>query len=55
MTKGARAYKGVMIASSISGVVITGLVHEKKNETRSPTYTIHQNTLKMDKRLKHKS
>ena len=27
----------------------------QKNETRPPTYTIHQNELKMDKRLKCKS
>ena len=27
----------------------------QKNETRSPTYTIHENKLKMDKRLKYKS
>ena len=27
----------------------------KKNETRPPTYTIYQNKLKMDKRLKNKS
>ena len=26
----------------------------QKNETRPLTYTIHQNNLKMDKRLKHK-
>ena len=26
----------------------------KKNETRPPTYTIHQNKLKMDKKLKYK-
>ena len=26
-----------------------------KNETRSPTYAIHENKLKMDKRLKYKS
>ena len=26
----------------------------QKNETRSPTYTIHKNKLKMDKRLKYK-
>ena len=26
----------------------------QKNETRSLTYTIHQNKLKMDKRLKYK-
>ena len=26
----------------------------KKNETRSPTYAIHENKLKMDKRLKYK-
>ena len=27
----------------------------QKNETRSPTYAIHRNKLKMDKRLKYKS
>ena len=27
----------------------------QKNETRSPTYAIHKNKLKMDKRLKYKS
>ena len=27
----------------------------QKNETRSPTYTIHKNKLKVDKRLKYKS
>ena len=27
---------------------------KKKKETRPPTYTIHQNKLKMDKRLKYK-
>ena len=27
----------------------------KKNETRSPTYTIHKNEFKVDKRLKYKS
>ena len=27
----------------------------QNNETRAPTHTIHQITLKMDKRLKHKS
>ena len=26
----------------------------QKNETRSPTYTVHKNKLKMDKRLKYK-
>ena len=26
----------------------------QKNETRSPTYAIHENKLKMDKRLKYK-
>ena len=25
----------------------------QKNETRSPTYAIHENKLKMDKRLKY--
>ena len=28
--------------------------HMQKNETQSPTYTIHKNKLKMDKRLKYK-
>ena len=27
----------------------------QKSETRSPTYAIHENNLKMDKRLKYKS
>ena len=27
----------------------------QKNDTQSPTYTIHKNKLKMDKRLKYKS
>ena len=27
----------------------------QKNETQAPTYTIHKNKLKMDKRLKYKS
>ena len=27
----------------------------KKNETRSPTYTIHKNEFKVEKRLKYKS
>ena len=27
----------------------------QKNETRSLTYTIHENKLRMDKRLKYKS
>ena len=27
----------------------------QKSETQSPTYTIHKNELKMDKRLKYKS
>ena len=29
--------------------------YRQKNETRPPTYTIHKNKLKMDKRLKYKS
>ena len=28
--------------------------HVPKNETLSPTYAIHKNKLKMDKRLKYK-
>ena len=27
----------------------------QKNETQSPTYNMHKNKLKMDKRLKYKS
>ena len=27
----------------------------QKNEARQPTYTVHQNKLKIDKRLKYKS
>ena len=29
--------------------------YAQKNETRSPTYAIQKNKLKMDKRLKYKS
>ena len=29
--------------------------YAQKNETPAPTYTIHKNKLKMDKRLKHNS
>ena len=29
--------------------------HMQKNETRSPTYTIHKNKFKVDKRLKYMS
>ena len=29
--------------------------HMQKNETQPPTYTLHKNKLKMDKRLKYKS
>ena len=43
-------YNGVKIASSINGVGRNGLVHGE-NETRPPTYTIHQNKLKMYKDL----
>ena len=64
MTKGAQAYNGVQRASSVIGVGRTGLVHAKKKkrkkerkkikkETRPPPYTIHQNKLKMNKRLKY--
>ena len=49
MTKGTGGYNGAKIVSSINGVGRTGLVPAKKNETRTPTYTIHQNKLKMDK------
>ena len=47
------ADSGVKIASSINGVGRTGL-DMQKNETTLPTYTIHQNKHKMDKRLKYK-
>ena len=30
-------------------------LYMQKNETRPPIYTLHQNKLKMDKRLKYKS
>ena len=42
--------------SSVNGVGRTGLVHgmKRKKETRLPSYTIHQNELKMDKKLKYK-
>ena len=53
MKKEARAHNGVKTASSTNGVGRTGLVHAKY-ETRPPAYTIHQNKLKMDKRLKCK-
>ena len=40
-----------IIASSINGDGRTGQVHaKKKNETGLPTYTIHQNKLKMEKK-----
>ena len=56
MTKGAPVHNGEKIASSINGVGRTGLVHAKrKKETWPPTYTIHQNKLKIGKRLKYKS
>ena len=29
--------------------------HMQKNETRSPTYTLHKNKFKVDERLKYKS
>ena len=51
MTKGAPVHNGEKIASSINGVGRTGLVHAKrKKETWPPTYTIHENKLKMVKR-----
>ena len=60
LTKEAGAYNGAKTVSSINGVGRSGMVHakkkrkEKKKETRSPNYSIHQNKLKMNKRLKHK-
>ena len=35
------------------GIGRSGQLHAKINEPRPPIYTIHQNKLKMDKRLKH--
>ena len=53
MTKGAWEYNGVKIASLTNGVGgdWTG---KPKIETRPSTYTIYQNKLKMNKRLKYK-
>ena len=52
--KGGRSIKnGAKIASATNGVGRSGQLHAKK-ETRSPTYTIHKNKFKMDKRLKYK-
>ena len=50
LSKGTEASNGVKIASSTS----VGRTGGKKNEIRPPTYTIHQNILKMKKRLKYK-
>ena len=46
---------GGKIASLTNGVGRSGQIHAKKNETRPPTYTIHKNKIKVDKRLKYKS
>ena len=53
ITKEARAYDGIKTVSSINSVGRTGLVQAKKNDTNPPTYTIHQNKLKINKRLKY--
>ena len=60
--KGGRSINVVNIASSVNGVGRSGQVHthththtHKERKTRPPTYTIHQNKLKMNKRLKYKS
>ena len=50
MIKEAQAYNVVKIASSINGVGRAGQVYAK-NETQSPTYTIHKNKLKWIKDL----
>ena len=54
MTKEAQIYNGVKTVSSINGAEKIGEIHAK-NETRSPTYTIHKNKLKTDKELKQKT
>ena len=53
LTKEARAYNGVKTVSSMNSVERSGLVHAK-NEIRPPSYTINQNKIKMEKRLKCK-
>ena len=59
--KGGTSIHWSKTVSSMNGVGRTGLVHakkkkkkERKKETRPPTYTIHKNKLKIDKRLKYK-
>ena len=42
------------MTSSTNRVGRSGQLRAKKNETRSPTYTIHKNKFKVDKRLKYK-
>ena len=52
--KGETAHNGVKTVSSINSVGRTGLVHGE-NDTRPLTYTIHQNKLKINTRLKYRS
>ena len=51
--KGGRSIKWSKNSLFNRGVGRSGQLHAK-NETRSPTYTIHENKLKMGKRLKYK-
>ena len=47
LTMEARISNGIKIAYSIDGIGKIGQIHAKKNETRSSSYTIHKNKLKM--------
>ena len=51
MTKGTAAANEAKIASSTNGVGRAGQLHAKKNETWSPTYTIHKYKFKVDENL----
>ena len=49
--KGSKSIQRSKYSLFINGVGRTELVSAKKNETRSPSYTIHQNKLKWIKDL----
>ena len=53
--KGGRSIKWRKNSLFNNGVGRSGQLRAKKNETQSPTYTIHKNKFKVDKRLKYKS
>ena len=54
MTKQERISNGIKTVSSASGAGKTGQQHAEK-EPGPPSYTIHENKLKMDERPKHKT